>query len=60
MYGWYGLKGGDKLLITQPKKQRKVTVVKEYPFFILVDTGTYKTCLNKSMVYTNEAMFQRI
>lgn len=60
MYGWYGLKSGDKLLITHAKKKKKVTVVKEYPFFVVVDTGTYRTCLNKSLVYLNEVTFQRI
>lgn len=60
MYGWYGLKSGDRLIVSKGKKKKKVTVVKEYPFFVLVDTGAYKTCLNKSLVYTKEAVLQRI
>ena len=33
----YGLYPGDRLMITAGKKKKRATVVKEYPFHILMD-----------------------
>ena len=33
----YGLYPGDRLMITAGKKKKRATVVKEYPFHILID-----------------------
>lgn len=38
----YFLKPGDRLMVIRAKRKRKVTVVKEYPYHILVDVGMYK------------------
>ena len=32
----YGLYPGDRLMVTAEKKKKKATVVKEYPFHILM------------------------
>ncbi len=60
MYGCYGLKKGDRIKVTNEKGSKKVTVVKEYPFFILVDTGKYQTSINKSSVYTKEVLLAKL
>lgn len=63
-YGWYEFKPGDKLKITKGnvknKETRRVTVVKEYPYFVIVDMGRYETSINKSSVYTNEVKLTRL
>ena len=33
----YGLYPGERLMVTAGKKTKKATVVKEYPFHILMD-----------------------
>ena len=33
----YGLYPGDRLMVTAGKKKKRATVVKEYPFHILMD-----------------------
>ena len=35
----YGLYPGDRLMVTAGKKRKRATVVKEYPFHILMDWG---------------------
>lgn len=35
----YGLYPSDRLMVTAGKKKKKATVVKEYPFHILLDWG---------------------
>lgn len=63
-YGWYGLKPGDRLKVTKGtgknKETRRVTVVKEYLYFVIVDMGRYETSINKSSVYTNEVKLTRL
>lgn len=54
----YGLYQGDRLMVTAGKK--RVTVVKEYPFHILVDWGKYKSSVNKIDVYTGDVKLARI
>lgn len=62
MYGWYGLIPGERLLYRFKEAGKKVTekvkVIKEYPKFILVEvkgaSGNYRTCINKSGIYTKE------
>ena len=39
----YGLYPGDRFMVTVGKKKKKATVVKEYPFHILMDWGKYKS-----------------
>lgn len=50
----YGLSEGDRLMVTAGKKKKRATVVKEYPFHILVDWGKYKSSVNKADVYTGD------
>lgn len=50
----YFLKPGDRLMIIRAKRKRKVTVVKEYPYHILVDVGMYKESINKIDVLTED------
>lgn len=56
----YGLYPGELILVVVGKKKKKGTVVKEYPFHILVDWGKYKTSVNKVDVYTGDVTLKRI
>lgn len=51
----YGLYPGEA-----GKKKKKGTVVREYPFHILVDWGKYKTSVNKVDVYTGDVTLKQI
>ena len=55
-----GLNRGDRLMVTCGKEKKKATVVKEYPFHILVDWGKYKSSVNKIDVYTGDVKLARI
>ena len=67
-YGFYGLKPGERIKFTKKENGKKVSkvvqVVKEYPYFVLVEVagrmGNYCTSINKSWVYTKEAFIARI
>lgn len=67
-YGWYGLKPGEKINFTKKENGRKISkivkVVKEYPYFVVVEVtgkvGNYCTSINKSWVYTKEAFIARV
>ena len=50
----YFLKPGDRLMVIRATRKRKVTVVKEYPYNILVDVGMYKESINKIDVLTED------
>lgn len=56
----YGLNQGDRLMVIRGKEKKKATVVKEYPFYILVDWGKYKSSVNKADVYTGDVKLARI
>ena len=56
----YGLNQGDRLTVTAGKKKKRATVVKEYPFHILMDWGKYKSSVNKVDVYTDDVKLARI
>ena len=56
----YGLNEGDRLMVTAGKKKKRATVVKEYPFHILVDWEKYKSSVNKADVYTGDVKLARI
>lgn len=56
----YGLNQGDRFMITAGKKKKRATVVKEYPFHILMDWGKYKSSVNKINVYTGDVKLARI
>ena len=68
MYGHYGIRPGECIKLTTKetgkKVIQKVNVVKEYPFFVLVEVtgrgGSYRTCINKSSVFLNEAKIARV
>jgi hypothetical protein len=47
-------------MVTRGKEKKKATVVKEYPFHILVDWGKYKSSVNKIDVYTGDVKLARI
>lgn len=55
----YGLNQGDRIMVTRGK-EKKATVVKEYPFHILMDWGKYKSSVNKVDVYTGDVKLARI
>lgn len=67
-YGFYGLKPGERIKFTKKENGKKVSkvvkVVKEYPYFVLVEVtgriGNYCTSINKSWVYTKEAFIVRV
>ena len=42
----YGLYPGERLMVTAGKKTKKATVVKEYPFHILMDWGKYLSLIH--------------
>lgn len=56
----YHLKPGDRLKVIHKKEKQKVTVVKEYPYHILVDVGAYRESVNKIDIYTGEIKLVRI
>ena len=60
----YGLSPGDRIRVTWGKlKQHSVqhvTVVKEYPHFIRVDVGAYRTSINKADLITGDLIIQKI
>lgn len=56
----YGLYLGDRLMVTAGKKKKRATVVKEYPFHILLDWGKYKFSVNKIDVHTGDVKLARI
>ena len=56
----YGLYSGDRLMVTAGKKKKRATVVKEYPFHILLDCGKYKSGVNKIDVHTGDVKLARI
>lgn len=56
----YGLNQGDQIMVTRGKKKKKVAVVKEYPFHILMDWGKYKSSVNKVDVYTGDVELAHI
>lgn len=47
-------------VLWSPVEKKKATVVKEYPFHILVDWGKYKSSVNKADVYTGDVKLARI
>lgn len=67
-YGFYGLKPGERIKFTKKENGKKVSkvvkVVKEYPYFILVEVagrmGNYCTSINKSWIFTKEALIARV
>lgn len=67
-YGWYGLKPGEQIKFTKKENGKKISkvvkVVKEYPYFVLVEVtgkiGKYCTSINKSWVFTKEALIARV
>ena len=67
-YGWYGLMPGEKIKFTQKENGKKVSkivkVIKEYPYFVLVEVtgriGSYCTSINKSWVFTKEVGIARV
>lgn len=67
-YGFYGLKPGERIKFIKKENGKKVSkvvrVVKEYPYFVLVEVtgkiGKYCTCINKSWVFTKEAFIARV
>ncbi len=56
----YGLHPGDRFMVTAGKKRKRATVVKEYPYHILMDWGKHKSSVNKVDVYTGDAKLARI
>lgn len=56
----YGLYRGDRLMVTAGKEKKRATVVKEYPFHILIDWGKHKSSVNKIDVYTGDVKLARI
>ena len=67
-YGFYGLKPGERIKFTKKENGKKVSkvvkVVKEYPYFVMVEEdgrmSNYCTSINKSWVYTKEAFIARV
>jgi hypothetical protein len=47
-------------MVTRGKEKKKVAVVKEYPFHILMDWGKYKSSVNKIDVYTGDVKLAHI
>lgn len=68
MYGHYGLKPDEMIKLITKEAGRQVSkivkVVREYLFFVLVEVngqgGEYKTCINKSWIFTKEAKIARV
>lgn len=60
MFKNYGLNPGDAIRITGKRVRRCLTVVKEYPFFILANAGAYHTCVNKADLYIGELKMRRL
>ena len=56
----YGFKTGDRILVSDRKMRKKGTVVREYPFHVLVDWGMYRSSLNKVDVYTGDTEIRSI
>lgn len=56
----YRLKTGDHILVSDRKMKKKGTVVREYPFHVLVDWGKYRSSVNKVDVYTGDVTIRRI
>ena len=60
----YGLSPGDRIRVTWGKQKQHsvqhVTVVKEYPRFIRVDVGAYRTSINKADLITGDLTIQKI
>ena len=48
---WYGLKPGYQVKTKVDKVQRSGLVIKEYPYFVLVQLSNYKISINKASVY---------
>ena len=57
---FYGLKTGDRVLVSDRKMKKKGTVVREYPFHVLVDWGKYRSSVNKVDAYTGDVAIRRI
>lgn len=55
----YGLHTGDHLLVIRKSEKKKVTVVKEYRYHILMDYGKYLHSVNKADFYTGEVRLER-
>ena len=56
----YGLKTGDHILVSDRKMKKKGTVVREYPFHVLVNWGKYRSSVNKVDVYTGDVAIRSI
>lgn len=56
----YGFKTGDRILVSDRKMRKKGTVVREYPFHVLVDWGMYRSSVNKVDVYTGDTEIRSI
>ena len=60
----YGLSPGDRIRVIWGKKKQymvqHVTVVREYPRFIRVDVGAYRTSINKADLITGGLTIQKI
>ena len=60
----YGLSPGDRIQVTWGKDRKhtvqSVTVVKEYPRFIRVDVGQYRSTINKADLITGDLSIKRI
>lgn len=57
MFSNLHLKPGDKVQFKQNKKDkasRNATVVKECPFFIILDLGKYKVSANKASLFCGD------
>lgn len=62
----YGLMPGDKLTVADAfvdpitldivRRERKCTVVKEYPFFIDADYGAYRESINKANIRCGDVL----
>lgn len=59
----YGLSPGDRLRVTWGKNRQfsvqHVTVLKEYPRFIRVNVGRYRTSINKADLLTGDLTIQK-
>lgn len=55
----YGLYQGDRLTVISQKGRKIATVVKEYPYHILMDFGGYQRSVNKSDIYTGDVKIER-
>lgn len=55
----YGLIPGEGISIVQGKQSEKVTVIKEYPHFILVQKKNYREAINKTSLHCRSMKIER-